>query len=613
MSGLVERARESLDIADNPNCVPTLPFPKCGVKISVFHEFVKESNDNNYEEFSVPNDYFDPARGKSLKSFNELTTTDVSEIILKPIVVATESSYCEYLQANGMGDQVGTAHVFISHAWKYLFADIVSALSNHFKDEPDTFIWFDLFSNNQIVAPDLDFNWWSNTFRGAIEEFGHVVVVCSPWNKPIPFTRAWCLYELYCAAVTNSKVEVAMSQEEEKIFFKEVLGNSSAYFSMLGNINVANSECWKPEDKDNIFAVVNQLENKANTINALVCGKMRDWFTNMLSDDTSPMSKSLSKDERMQKVMSLADMQSDSGMYQEGIRGYEDVLQYRRNKLEGDSDNLDIAATLNNLGTALKNSGDFEKALECYQQALDIRVRLLGEQDANVGSSYCNLANVYNNLGQYDAALQYYEKDMQITIPVLGSDDTNCATTYHNMASVYSNLGEYDRAMELCRKALCIRTEKLNHDHPYIAFTYTAMAAILERQGEYAKAEEYARHSLEIRKVKLSATHPNIADTYYVLGNIYRSQSNLEEARKCYEEDLSILSTILDVDHADIQNSREILRVVNVAISLEMEMESVTANKSPEDKEEMLELITEMLQLLSTRSRRAENCRNKIR
>jgi hypothetical protein len=44
--------------------------------------------------------------------------------------------------------------------------------------------------------------------------------VLAPWNDPVPLTRGWCLFELYCAAVTHSKFEVAMSNEHQCAFFE---------------------------------------------------------------------------------------------------------------------------------------------------------------------------------------------------------------------------------------------------------------------------------------------------------------------------------------------------------------------------------------------------------
>ena len=149
----------------------TLPFPKDGVRLSGLDEFVSKCGGS--------------------AALNGLTTTDVCNQYLKPLTQATGKSYCEELKAAG-DPAVGTATVFISHAWAYKFLDVVEAIKYHFRDADDSVvIWFDLFSNNQHSAPNLDFDWWSTTFRSAIAQFGYVVVVLAPWGRPIPFMRAW--------------------------------------------------------------------------------------------------------------------------------------------------------------------------------------------------------------------------------------------------------------------------------------------------------------------------------------------------------------------------------------------------------------------------------------
>ena len=126
-----------------------------------------------------------------------------------PIVVLRQSLSSQRHAA------VGLATVFTSHAWKYLFLDVIDALLYHFQDEPGIVVWFDLFSNNQHKAVDLDFHWWCNTLKTAIEQFGRTVMVLSPWQDPIPLTRGWCLFELYCTVATNRQFEVAMSKEHQ--------------------------------------------------------------------------------------------------------------------------------------------------------------------------------------------------------------------------------------------------------------------------------------------------------------------------------------------------------------------------------------------------------------
>ena len=130
--------------ANNVNA-SSLPFEDRGVRMSVFEDFV---NTHSGTEYVCQNDYFDASKCSVKKTFNEMTTTDVCSILLKPIVSAEKSSYVDYLVKHKDPAVVCKAQVFISHAWKYKFNSLVNALRNHFQDQPDIFIWFDLFSNN---------------------------------------------------------------------------------------------------------------------------------------------------------------------------------------------------------------------------------------------------------------------------------------------------------------------------------------------------------------------------------------------------------------------------------------------------------------------------------
>ena len=139
---------------------------------------------------------------------------------------------------------------------------MVDALVDHFRDKPDIYIWFDNFTVNQhnLLSTNRPFTWWCTTFQEAIRSFGHTVMVLSPWRCPTPLTRAWCLWELYCTATTKSKFEVAMKQEEQNEFFRELaLDPDVPIDRMLSAIDVKNANAWKKEDLDNIFKAIAQI------------------------------------------------------------------------------------------------------------------------------------------------------------------------------------------------------------------------------------------------------------------------------------------------------------------------------------------------------------------
>ena len=104
--------------------VADLPFPKDGVKLGGFDEFIKR------------------AGGEA--KLRDKTTTYVCNKFLKPLTSKSKGSYCDVLRQENSPD-VGVAHLFISHAWKYKFLDVVNAIKHHLKDDKDAIIWFDLF------------------------------------------------------------------------------------------------------------------------------------------------------------------------------------------------------------------------------------------------------------------------------------------------------------------------------------------------------------------------------------------------------------------------------------------------------------------------------------
>ena len=234
----------------------SIPFPKKGVKLSYVQDF------------------YNLCGGRD--SIEDLTTTEINDNFQKKITEKYKLSFCDYLSYQNH-PAVGEATVFISHAWKYRFVDVMDALQFHFKDSPDVIIWFDLFSNNQHITLDLDFNWWCGTFKSAIEMFGHTVMVLCPWNDPIPLKRTWCIWELYCTFVTRQKFEIALSHDNQKQFLNDVLKDPTVEINkMLTLIDAEKSECFKPEDRSKIFEIVKK-EVGFNNINSMIFEKMRDW------------------------------------------------------------------------------------------------------------------------------------------------------------------------------------------------------------------------------------------------------------------------------------------------------------------------------------------------
>jgi hypothetical protein len=91
------------------------------------------------------------------------TTSQVCVVIVKVDTAASGLSYVNYVKSQedrdgGEGDtsEFGEPTLFLSHAWRYDFKNLVNAVQGHLEDtatkeeRASAFIWNDIFVENQV-------------------------------------------------------------------------------------------------------------------------------------------------------------------------------------------------------------------------------------------------------------------------------------------------------------------------------------------------------------------------------------------------------------------------------------------------------------------------------
>eukprot|EP01041_Mallomonas_annulata_P005918 gene5918-11941_t len=484
------------------------PFPKTGVKLRTFVEFIELCGGSD--------------------AISGFTTTDVCNKFLKPLTFMRQSSYCELLTEQEHPD-VGEASVFISHAWKFTFLEVVQALSNHFGRNSDVIIWFDLFSNNQHITSNLDYNWWSTTFKSAIEKFHHTVLILSPWNDPIPLTRAWCLFEIYCTVDTKSIFEVAMSTSESDMFINELKHNYSSINTMIAKVDLARSEAWNPADRDKIFDSVEKSVGFAG-LNTMVFERLREWVRNVTLKAINQVTDEQSE---LQLKMSLGKIYLDQGDY-----GEAEALQtecYERRVASLGEDHVDTLKSLSELGNVYHHGGNYQEAADVYQKLLDIRSTVPGgERSPETLDLMHSLAGTYDSLAESLA-----RSCLSIEIETLGETDSRVMNTSMLLAGICKNLGKYSEAEVLFTKCYENKLVELGEGHPITLAALSQLASIYGTQGNYNEAEPLHLKCVELKTIKLGIDHPDTIAEQSNLGSLYFKQGKYEEAaplfEKCYK------------------------------------------------------------------------------
>ncbi len=117
------------------------------------------------------------------------------------------------------------------------------------------------------------------------------------------------------------------------------------------------------------------------------------------------------------------------------------------NNAQGES--VETAESLDNLGTALTYSRDFEEAVNTKLRSLFIRETFLGPEARETGISLSNLAWFYSRIGKLDEVIPLRKKTLAIFEKELGPDHHDTIIELSNLAQAYSSVGKLSESAEL--------------------------------------------------------------------------------------------------------------------------------------------------------------------
>jgi tetratricopeptide (TPR) repeat protein len=238
---------------------------------------------------------------------------------------------------------------------------------------------------------------------------------------------------------------------------------------------------------------------------------------------------------------------------------YEQALEIRRRLLT--DDHPLTASSYNNVALNLNAQGKYAQAQPLLEKALEINRRLLTDDHPHTANSYNNLAYNLNAQGKYAAAQPLYEKALEILRRLFTDDHPDTARGYNNVAHNLTAQGKHAAAQPLLEKALETNRRLLTDDHPYTANTYNNLAYNLNLQGKYAQAQPLFEKALEVRRRLLTDDHPLTANSYNNLAANLNVQGKYAQAQPLLEKALEIRRRLLTDDHPETATSYDNLAV----------------------------------------------------
>jgi len=162
--------------------------------------------------------------------------------------------------------------------------------------------------------------------------------------------------------------------------------------------------------------------------------------------------------------------------------------------------------TLNNIGAVYQDLGKEQKALEFFNQALELR-RALGER-LDEAITLTNIGSVYGDLGEWQKALEYSRQALPLFRAV--EYPSGEAAALNNIGAVYLKLDELEKALEYFNEALPLR--RAVGDRSGEAVTLGNIGRVYEKLGERENAADYFIQALSLSQAVKS---PLLEGSYF--------------------------------------------------------------------------------------------------
>jgi CHAT domain-containing protein/Tfp pilus assembly protein PilF len=226
-------------------------------------------------------------------------------------------------------------------------------------------------------------------------------------------------------------------------------------------------------------------------------------------------------------------------------------------------------------GVRLERDGKYADARTYYEQALDIRKRVLGEAHPVYAMTLGDLARGYHITGEYTKAEPLYRQAVEVTRKARIADHPSSARVLANLGQLYRDTGEYAKAEPLLKQVVEIKQKTRGPAHPEYAASLHKLAGLYHDTGEYAKAEPLYRQFVELERKAHGPDHPEYAVALNNLAELYRDTGRYSEAEPLYQQSVAIKRKALGEDHPGYAASLDNLAQLYVNTGRDAEAESL--------------------------------------
>ena len=195
------------------------------------------------------------------------------------------------------------------------------------------------------------------------------------------------------------------------------------------------------------------------------------------------------------------------------------------------NDKLEEANALDNIGTILRLTRQLDEAQKNHNDALEIRLKHLKNDNFNLVRSYHNLGKTYHRQGKYKGAMD----TLNLSLNLLRDDTPRTkilkANIYETFGQIYYDNSDYDTSLLNFQKTYQFAKEVYKEYNSYFSEVYNQISLIYTQKKEFHASQEYLHKALSISIANSGIDkHPSQARIHFNLGTAYLDGGLKEKA-----------------------------------------------------------------------------------
>jgi CHAT domain-containing protein/tetratricopeptide (TPR) repeat protein len=224
----------------------------------------------------------------------------------------------------------------------------------------------------------------------------------------------------------------------------------------------------------------------------------------------------------------------DEGNYKDAENLYNNILDIDKSKININS--KEYAFMLSFKADVLEKQGDYDKAIETYNQILEIK-----SIDFDKCKIFSSIGMIYGKIADFKNSKKYFDKSLECNEDKNGKDNIEYIRSLENIAGSYSYNGDYKSAIKLYNEAISL---KKKNNFPY-SYTLGNLAYCYFTSGDFKQAENAYLSALNIYEKKIEFNDNDFLTLLYGLSEYYIEVGQIENSHSILKKTTFLKSNLV--------------------------------------------------------------------